>query len=198
MTRSKKIIIIVIAVVLILAVVFLVIKLPGRGSKATPKAQTSGALSGNLNAPAPLPPPPPPPQTPEQKLIEEDKAVGKKISVVFAERFGSYSNQALFANITDLYPLMTASMRVWADNFRAEAAKNQPKTGYAGVTTRALTSSVPEYLQTEGRMRVIVGTQREEVGLDGTRKVYTQELTTHLVRDGGVWKINSIEWGEAR
>ena len=198
MTRTKKLIFLAIFTIFVIVAIIFILRAPRRGSGATSTNTPSGGLPTATINPPPLVVPPPRPLTPEERIIEDDKAVGRRVSVVFAERFGSYSNQAGFANSADLYPIMTSPMRAWADNFRAEAIKKQSTAGYAGVTTRALTSAVDEYLGSEGRMRVVVGTQREETTNDGTKKVYTQELTVHLIKDAGVWKVNSIEWGEAR
>ncbi len=197
MTRTTKLILVTIFAIVVIVAIILILRAPRPGAKVNANRELQTENREPSTAPPPTVIPPPRLLTSEEQAVENDKAVGRKTSLVFAERFGSYSNQGLFLNISDLYPLMTAAMKSWADNFRREAGSKQPNQGYAGVTTRALTAAIDEYLGSEGKMRVVVGTQREERS-DATRKVYTQDLTVHVVKDAGVWKVNSILWGEQR
>lgn len=196
MSRTKKTILVVIAAILFVVAIFFLLRVPRRGQPPTPHNQPLTTNQQHPAGAAPASIPPPRPLTPEEQAVEDDKAAARTAGIRFAERFGSYSNQGLFLNITDLYPLMTVPMRAWADDFKREASSREI-AGYAGVTTRALTAVVDEYLGAEGKMRVVVGTQREESTNAGS-KVYTQDLTVHLVKDAGAWKVHSIEWGEAR
>jgi len=194
MIRTKKLILAFIFAIIVIVAIYFILRAPRLGSKVTNTPATNSLLVAQT---PPVPVPPPRPLTSEEQAVESDKSLGRKVGIVFAERFGSYSNQGLFLNISDLYPLMTSSMRAWADNFKREAAAKQPIAGYAGVTTRALTAVVDEYLGALGKMRIVVGTQREE-RTDAATKVYTEELTVHAVKDAGVWQVNSIEWGEPK
>src|SRR3989344_1894573 len=115
MANRKKIIIAVIGVVILLLIIaglwwWLVIKQKG-ASPAASLANTSvdfrqqipvSSAITNTNAVEPL-----------VKEVALEATI-KSVARTFAERFGSYSNQANFSNLQDLRSLMTAKMSRWA------------------------------------------------------------------------------------
>jgi hypothetical protein len=115
--------------------------------------------------------------------------------MAFTERFGSFSNQTDFVNITDLKSAMTSSMAAWADKFIADAREQGTSTVYSGTTTRALTPTVEAFDEKAGTATVRVGTQRRQ-DASGTvaGEVYYQDIVLELIKVNGEWKVDSAEW----
>lgn len=150
---------------------------PNRGSTAQPTGTTD---------PTPIAPTAPP----------DDTSAIKRFAAAFAERFGSFSNQTDFVNITDLKGFMTARMQVWADGFVADArASGADTTVYSGTTTRALTPTIQAFDEDAGTATVRVGTQRQKAA-SGTvaGEVYYQDVIIELIKVNGEWKADSAEW----
>ncbi|MDP3244138.1 MAG: hypothetical protein Q8M83_00585 [bacterium] len=122
-------------------------------------------------------------------------AAAEAVARSFAERFGSFSNQSDFENIIDLYPFMTARMRVWAEDYIIQARlAAQEGSVYFGITSRALGGKV---LKKDGISTVIqVNTSRRETGGSlGEIKEYLQNIELTLVKESGdFWKVDKAEW----
>ena len=52
---------------------------------------------------------------------EKEKAQLQQLVSAFVERYGSYSNQTDFENLTDLMPFMSQSLKNWAEKLKATA-----------------------------------------------------------------------------
>lgn len=114
------------------------------------------------------------------------------LSSLFAERFGSYSNQGDFENVRDTMPLMTSSLQAWAETYIRDNTPADTSV-YSGISTKALASEVVEFDTAAGRAEVNVQTQRTEATSEGTR-TFNQVLNVELVKSGNEWLINSIQW----
>ncbi|MFA5131464.1 MAG: hypothetical protein WC467_03490 [Patescibacteria group bacterium] len=119
-----------------------------------------------------------------------------KISMSFAERFGSYSNHSNFSNFTDLQILMTDNMNAWAASYVADLksqAQNNP--GYSGVITTALTYEVKKFDDKAGQADIIIGTQRRNStdAINGGAP-YNQNLDLSLVKVNGEWLFDKAYW----
>ncbi|MEI6529535.1 MAG: hypothetical protein WCN88_04025 [Candidatus Falkowbacteria bacterium] len=119
-----------------------------------------------------------------------------KISMSFAERFGSFSNQSSYGNFTDLKILMTDNMKTWADKY-VEELKTQPNSSsaYYGIVTDSLTYEVKKFDDAAGQAEILIGTQRRE----STEKInggesYNQNLSLSLVKVGGEWLFDKAYW----
>ncbi len=122
----------------------------------------------------------------------------RRVAQSFLERYGSFSNQGNFENISDLEPLMTVNMKKVAANYVREQKSLYPaEKGYYGITTRALTSALSA--MSESRVIVTIGTQRQEsAGSSETPRILYQEATLQLVKIGSVWKIDDVSWGSVK
>ncbi len=123
---------------------------------------------------------------------EKDQAQLLKFAGSFVERYASYSNQTDYENLTDLIPFMSVSLKNWANNFVAEKRKNvgenQP---YYGITTKTLKKELLSY--TDDLVKIKVSTQRSEmVGADFNAKVFYEDFIVELIKEAGVWKVNSV------
>jgi len=117
-----------------------------------------------------------------------------KMAVAFAERFGSYSNQSNYENISDLQVFMSRKMRVWADEFIAQAKKNYSAI-YYGVTTSAVSAEVKKFDAGSGQAEILVKTQRQEstVTMSNGATSY-QDLLLNFVKERNSWKVDSATW----
>lgn len=131
----------------------------------------------------------------EQELEDERETRTASADVVslsktFVTRYGSYSNEANFANLQDVLPLASASF--------AAALQEMIDTGvapeeYYGVSTSIVTVKVDS--QSEIATRVTVTTQREEaIGSTQNVSVKYQDIVLSYVMEGGVWKVDSATW----
>lgn len=113
-------------------------------------------------------------------------------SKTFAERYGSYSTEAEFANLTDVLPLMSAA---FAAETRAFVAGATPAAEYYGVTSRVVSLEVVSSDEAAGAASVRVTMQREEAkGSVQNVSVRYQALLLGFVMEGGAWKVSSAAW----
>jgi hypothetical protein len=124
----------------------------------------------------------------------QEREIIRRLASSFAERFGTFSNQANFENITDLYPVMTSRFRAIQERF-VEKTRSQslPSKGYSGITTQVVLAEVPEIQTFEGRVRVLVKTQREEEK-EGKIATRYQDLELKLENQAGEWKVDEAVW----
>lgn len=116
------------------------------------------------------------------------KSVGK-IASAFIERVGTYSSDANFSNITELYELMTPAYRR-ANEATVAKGSNGPKIV---VTTRAIATAAKE--EAPDRIVAVVTTQRERTQNSTTTRVY-QTAKVELVEISGEWKVDSVTWAQ--
>jgi len=126
--------------------------------------------------------------TPEEVELQRVK----NLSSLFTERFGSYSNQGDFENVSDLMPLMTGTLQAWAEGYIEENTALDDSV-YFGVSTKALATEVISFDPVAGRAEINVQAQRTEVSSEGT-KTYNQTLNIRLVKSGNEWLIDFIKW----
>ena len=124
----------------------------------------------------------------EVQQRQENSSV-EVLAKTFAARYGSYSSESSFANLSDLYPLMTAGMQASTEAFIA-STKLSPE--FYGVTTRVISLNVKSNDKTSAI--VAVSTQREETKENVAPVVRYQTLTLQLVFQSGTWKVDSAIW----
>ncbi len=119
-----------------------------------------------------------------------------KISMSFAERFGSYSNHSNFSNFTDLQILMTPNMNTWAESYVADLrSQAQNNLGYSGVITSALTYEVKKFDDQAGAADIVIGTQRRaSTDTINGGAPYNQNLDLSLVKVDGQWLFDKAYW----
>lgn len=112
------------------------------------------------------------------------------IARVFVERFGSFSNQADYANVISVMDIATSSLQ---SKLEAMMSKDQDTDVYYGISTRVL--SIDQVSATETQEVLEVMTQREEsfeTPANTTIRYQTMKLT--LVKDGGSWLVSDFVW----
>lgn len=130
----------------------------------------------------------------KKPITKEDVA---RVASNFAERFGSYSNHANFKNLSDLEIMMTSRMKAWAEDYLAQQKKASGEIEtYYGITTKAASTEVKEF--DNNTATILVHTRRQEASetTSNITKVYNQDVTVKLVKDGEDWKVDSANWQE--
>ncbi len=114
------------------------------------------------------------------------------IARTFAERFGSYSSQGDFANVTDVMSIATEALK---DRLESIAASAQASASdeYQGMSTRVL--SMETTSETEEVSVVEIQTQRtESIGSPANSTTTTQKLTLSLIKSGNSWLVDDFTW----
>jgi hypothetical protein len=115
----------------------------------------------------------------------------RTLSKTFAERFGSYSNEAAFANLEDVFPLMTEAYVARMQEAMESWSVSQE---YYAVTTHVLSVEM-EMDEEAGTAQVILKTQREEAkGEVQNVSILYQDLVLDLVYTGGTWLVDRATW----
>ena len=115
-----------------------------------------------------------------------------KIAMAFAERFGSFSNQSNYSNISDLQISMTDSMRAWSNTYIQQLTAQYKNNGaYYGITTHALISTVSSFDDKTGRAEIVVTTQRTESDKSAP---YNQKLDLRFLQVNGEWLVDNAHW----
>ncbi|OGL95779.1 hypothetical protein A2348_00080 [Candidatus Uhrbacteria bacterium RIFOXYB12_FULL_58_10] len=128
----------------------------------------------------------------EEQVSRNQTASIQSASKTFAERYGSYSNEANFANLRDVIPLMNASFA--RETLAFVDAATAPVDYYA-VTTRVISVSVDAVDEATGTATVTVTTQREEAkGSVQNVSVRYADLRLTFVTENGSWKVSSVSW----
>lgn len=130
----------------------------------------------------------------EQQQAEERETTAsvQTVAKTFATRYGSYSNEADFQNLRDLYPLMTTDFQLETENFIADTTIPE---NYYGITTRVITLKMDAYDEAAGTATVTITTQREEA-IDSPQNINIryQDIVMTLEQVSGTWKIASAQW----
>jgi hypothetical protein len=124
----------------------------------------------------------------------------ERLSASFAERYGSFSNQSNFSNITDLRIFMSADMKNWADNYIAlERQKKTDATTYYGIVTKAIAQEIKDFDEDFGQAKVLVQTRRREAlgTTNNVSNVFNQAIIIEFVKEQGAWKVDKATWQSA-
>jgi len=131
-------------------------------------------------------------QLPEMTEQEKSAEELQNLARVFAERYGSFSNQGGFQNIDDVKTLVTEDMKDWLEQKKQESMEKYPiNDAYFGVTTSAPISKVESF--TEDKAMIIVTTQRRETK-NGETTNYNQDIKIEFTKQDGKWLISGAYW----
>lgn len=128
----------------------------------------------------------------EQRETRTTTSDVTSLSKTFVTRYGSFSNEANFANLEDVLPLMSEA---FAAQMRTLIDEGIAPEEYYGVTTSIVAVTVKEKNEAAGTARVTVMTQREEaVGSPQNVTVKYQEIVLTFITEDGSWKVDSASW----
>lgn len=197
MDKNKiKILVILFITILILFILFVMFFRNQRRSAEVPVVEqeiTSQELPDQIddNGPVKLEP------RPEEELKPMNYTAEdlKMMAFSFAERLGSYSNQASFANITELKMFMTPSMQNWADSYVTQMKKDFEYSGhYEGVSTRALTGKIIDFDAENKKAEILVHTQKTKTDDIGKEDVSQEYITIRYVYMNNKWLVDYAKW----
>ncbi len=191
MTDRRRAILIVVLAVLLLGVIVAAILLVRR---ALPQPQVSAPTTQET------------PVTPEQKaaaaIIQDPltpnvappagRTAAAQMAELFAERFGSYSNQGDYQNLRDLLPVMTATYRAQTEASLRAATSQQGQT-FEGVTSVKISTAVRTYDAEAGTAVIAVTLQQEKIS-GTTTVVGYRTLRMELKKEGEEWKVDASRW----
>lgn len=195
MSRKQKILIVVVGILIILALFYWLFL----RESFTPQ---SPATKTNVNVVA-LPPVIPPNSATVSAIVPEASAEEKlrssisRLAAAFAERYGSYSNQGNFENLSDLESLMTEKMWAETDSFIQQSKASAGDSAvYFGVTTKAISVNIVSIDEVAGIAEITVGTQRRESSgsMADSSAIKYENLELTFWKVGGEWKVNAAKW----
>lgn len=196
MSRRTLIILIAVAVLALAGVLFFVFR-------PKPASAPEAALGPSANVPSPpagslsrtggsAPPatsgtetsPPAAPASPEVEV--------RQITMTFAERYGSFSSEGNFVNLTDLSPLMTERYRrATAQLIAGERAKPRSPE-FRSTRTSVVAVAVTFAGATSATARVT--TQRTDTRSGVAPRTYTQVLILDLLKTNEGWLVDRAVW----
>lgn len=187
MTKRKKLIILLI----VLALIFLLVLLLFLRTRPSQEPTPAPVVVPVIEEPVIIEPEP---SVIVRELAEEREETNsiQTLGKTFVERYGSYSNEAEFENLRDLYPIMTQS-------FISETADFIETTiipdSYYGVTTQVIIMSVDSFDESLGIAQMTITTQREEA-IDSPQNINVryQDVVVNFELLSGSWKISSAKW----
>lgn len=128
----------------------------------------------------------------EEREVRVSASDVTSLSKTFVTRYGSYSNEANFANLEDVLSLMSEAFAAKTQKIIDESEAPEE---YYGVSTSIVTVTVDEKDDTAGTAQVTVTTQREEaVDSPQNSTVKYQDIILTFVTEDGTWKVNSATW----
>ncbi|MCF7820237.1 MAG: hypothetical protein K9M44_02065 [Candidatus Pacebacteria bacterium] len=205
MNKKKRNIIILIVVIVVIAIL-LAVFLSG-GEKEAPVSQVETPIENEASETSSvkmeipeevteLPANEPEPEvysfnSEEEEVREMTAEDLKQLAFAIAERYGSYSNEGNFGNISDLELYMTDEMKTWAKTY-VETERAKPYTGeYYGMSTTALVGEVVSFEDDEAE--VLVSTRRKEIK-NNEENVFDQKITINFSKIGSEWKVSGAYW----
>ncbi len=113
----------------------------------------------------------------------------------FAERYGTFSSDADFSNITDLYGVMSLAFLARSEAYVQKAQNSRkPNEPVAITTTTVLTVQVFDMPFGVITGSATVNTQRSQIKGSDAPKTWYQYLNLSFVKEEGAWKVDSAVW----
>jgi len=123
---------------------------------------------------------------------EEVAATGsRQMAEIFAERYGSYSNQGDYQNLRDLLPIMTERYRQETEAFLSTADATPGQT-YEGVTSVKISTDVRSSDEDSAVIAVTLQQERRSGSAAPTTASRTLRMELQLV--GQDWRIDRAAW----
>lgn len=111
---------------------------------------------------------------------------------IFVERFGSYSTDVDYANVTDVLPMVTDSLKTQLQDI-AEDARKTADDSYYGVSTNVIKITTDKTSDTATTLTV--KTQREEAfGSPSNTTVRYQDIRVEFIKVGEDWLVDGFTW----
>lgn len=133
---------------------------------------------------------------PQVDVPKDDRSKIQFLAIIFAQNFGSYSNQRNLNNFDDIYSLMADTMKKWImDTYKAEIIKQHPQNVYYAIETKVLTVQITQIDEAKKTAIAMLKTQRQEFTVSPDNvKVFNQDLLLNLVKVNDNWIVDSAYW----
>lgn len=195
MTRTTRNRLLVIGLLLAVIVLIVVFTLFDSEEDATPAdeplvVETEGDLGISSDIPAAVIPSG---LEPDPEPVVEGRTASLQIAQLFAERYGSYSNQGGYRNLQDLLPVMTASYRLETEELLEEVASNPPAIDYEGFTATRVSQEEISFNENAGTAVYEISLQQVKTTSTGSEILY-RTLRVELRKVGDDWKVDDAEW----
>ncbi len=130
--------------------------------------------------------------TPAVDLTQEDVA---QVARIFAERYGTYSNQGGADQFEDLNLFVSKKMKDWLATNTKEllAGLKGYETAYV-VESRVITAKIAAMDKNAGTASVIVNIRRSEQTGNDNPKLSDKTMKVDLVRAGKRWQVDAAAW----
>ncbi len=187
--RRKRIAIVLILMVLVIALlIFLLLRLFAKDKPAVVVVEEQPRVVQEIQQEEPQVSP----IAQQQRTERIESASINILAKTFAERYGSFSNEANFQNLRDVMPFMSVAM---AEETQSYIDSATPPLSYYGITTRVITVNVKAIDETAGTASLELTTQREEA-VESPEKttIKYQKLALEFVKEGDLWKVSSATW----
>ena len=195
MTRRRKIIIAAIAAALLLLALVLFISTRKPSAAPAPAAAPVPAAEEAVETPEAIPEVPASPLRPTAVAAPTDARTGAiQLAELFAERYGSYSNQESYQNLRDLLPVMSQSLRKATEAELAKAGTVPPAQNYEGVTSAKISTKVLSFSEAAGTASLAVTLQETKTVGTAPPEVSYRTLRLSLVKEGEDWKVDAVKW----
>lgn len=135
----------------------------------------------------------PNPLNPPVTVVVQGRTAAAQMAELFAERFGSYSNQGDFKNLRDLLPVMSDSYRAKTETYLASATSTDVGN-YQGVTSLKISTDVRAYDESGGTAVIAVNLQQQKSGGASAPPPSYRSLKMSLQKIGDAWKVDSATW----
>ncbi len=123
----------------------------------------------------------------------DEQASVLRLTKIFIERYGSFSNRNNFENITNLEPLMTEKFRQKSAKFIDENQAAGIDEEYYGITTTAASMNVTAYVE-DASATVDVATRRVESKANEDPRIFSQNVIVSFKKVEGSWKVSDVQW----
>jgi len=193
-TRNRVIVIGLAVLLVVVIVLFTIFDRPKPAEETSPTPSGSASNTLDISAPIEAPASPSGLEPEAAPAVEMGRTASVQMAELFAERYGSYSNQGSYQNLRDLLPVMTPSYRAKTESFLASVDTSMPAASYEGYTATKVATKEIAFNEN-------AGTATYEVSLQQVKTVSGQEpetlypvLRLSLREIGDDWRIDDAEW----
>ena len=192
MTPRNRAIVVVALGALLIAIIIAAILLFLRLRKPAAVTPTPTPIV-NLPESNPAPAPFQDPLNPNPPAAPAPRTAATQLAELFAERYGSFSNQGSYQNLRDLLPVMTDRLQA-STRVTLASATTTPSTVYTGTTSLKLKTEVREYDENAGTATIAVTLKQDKLGVGTTAVTSYRSLKMTLKKIGQDWKVDTAEW----
>lgn len=199
MDRRKKTILIIAAILVLIGIVAFFLRSKNEGPVGTPSAvdgspvgsagtlTRSGGVTGSGGV-APVVPAEPLPAPPASVAV-------RQVAMTFAERFGSFSSEGEYVNLTDLYPILTERYQRQTETEVARLRARPRADEFTATSTVVINADVDlPSGETSTSATARVTTQRTAVSGAQAPRTYGQDITVKLLKVGDEWRVDGATW----